>query len=160
MPRAKLLEVGIQKLAVRRGQDDREFGLRLLKAGVRGAFDPQLASVHLYDRDLAAFRRDCRVQGQSRRLIHDVHDDLLGGALVHEPAGSEVADAVGLGLPAPLRRLWPALARPPLFDVATGGMELLFRAGVRAEHHGLEVFAARGIGSLEVMRGVLDCDAT
>jgi glycosyltransferase involved in cell wall biosynthesis len=155
MPREKLLEVGIEKLAVKRGQDDREFGLRCLKAGVQGVFDPALHSLHLYDRDLPAFRRDCRLQGESRRMIHEVHDDLLGGELVLEPEGSEVADAVGLGLPGPLRDAWPLLARDPLFEPVTETMLRLFGAAVGMRHLGLEVFAARGIGSLEVMRGVL-----
>ena len=155
MPRSKLLEVGIEKLAVKRGQDDREFGLRCLKAGVRGAFDDSLHALHLYDRDLAAYRRDCRVQGESRRMIHDAHDDLLGGTLVTTPQGSEVADDVGLGLPAPMRRLWPLFAEDPAFEHAVSAMEALFAAAVRGRHLGLEVFAARGIGSLEVMRGVL-----
>ena len=160
MPREKLLEVGIVKLAVKRGQDDREFGLRCLKAGVEGVFDPQLHALHLYDRDLPAFRRDCRVQGESRRMLHGVHGDLLGGELVEVSRGSEVADAVGLSLPAPLRRAWPRLAGDPLFGLAAGSIERLFDAGVRAGHLGLEVFAARGLGSLEVMRGVLDARAT
>jgi glycosyltransferase involved in cell wall biosynthesis len=155
MPREKLLEVGIQKLAVKRGQDDREFGLRCLKAGVQGAFDPSLHSVHLYDRDLAAFRRDCRVQGESRRMIHEVHDDLLGGELVRDSAGPETPDDVGLGLPGPLRTLWPALAGGAAFEPAMDAMEQLFALAVRERHLGLEVFAARGIGSLETMHGVV-----
>jgi glycosyltransferase involved in cell wall biosynthesis len=155
MPREKLLEVGIQKLAVKRGQDDREFGLRCLKAGVQGAFDPALHSVHLYDRDLPAFRRDCRVQGESRRMIHEVHDDLLGGALVREGEGPETPDDVGLGLPGPLRTVWPAVAGGAAFEPAIAAMERVFAFAVRSRHLGLEVFAARGIGSLETMHGVV-----
>ena len=159
MPREDMLAVGIQRLAVRRGQDDREFGLRCLKHGVRGVFDPALHALHLYDRSLEAFRRDCRVQGESRWLIHEVHDDLLGGELVSDPRGSEAADGVGLRLPKPLRAAWPLLARDPLFGLVTGAAARAHEAALRADHLGLAVFTAQGIGSLETMRGVLDAQS-
>lgn len=155
MPRKHLLPVGIQKLAVKRGQDDREFGLRCLKAGVTGVFDPALHSLHLFDRDLDTYRRDCRVQGASRVLIHKIHDDLLGQELVNDPEGSEVADGVGLGLPRSLRRVWPWVARDPLFAPVSAGLALVFRSGVRTRHLGLQVLGARALGSLETMRGVV-----
>jgi glycosyltransferase involved in cell wall biosynthesis len=156
MPRSGFLEVGIEKLAVKRGQDDREFGIRCLKAGFRGEFDPALRARHLYDRPFAAFRRDCRIQGESRKLIHDIHDDLLGSSLVRSAEGSEVEDEVGLGLPRPVRRIWPYLARDPLFGLTTGALTLAFRLGVRLRNLWLETQSARAIGSLETMRGVLD----
>ena len=159
MPREHMLRVGIEKLAVKRGQDDREFGLRCLKAGVRGVFDRSLLARHLYDRSLEAYRRDCRVQGESRRLIHDAHADLLGGELRRDAEGPETPDDVGIGLPGPLRRVWPLLARDPLFGPAVAGMEALLRAGLHERHLPLQVLAARGIGSLEVMRGVLDAQS-
>lgn len=155
MPRELLLGVGIQKLAVKRGQDDREFGLRCLKAGVTGIFDATLHSLHLFDRDLNAYRQDCRVQGASRVLIHEVHGDLVGNDLVADPEGSEVADGVGLGLPRALRGAWPWVARDPLFAPASAALNVAFRGGVGARHLGLEILGARALGSLETMRGVL-----
>lgn len=156
MRRSEFLRVGVEGLDVQRGQDDREFGLRCAKAGIRGIFDPTLRAQHLYDRPLEAFRRDMRVQGESRRLIHEVHGDLVGTELSDRAGGTHVADAVGMGLPGPLRRIWPTLARDPLFPLAVEALGLAFGAGVRAGHLGLEVQAARALGSLEVMRGVLD----
>jgi glycosyltransferase involved in cell wall biosynthesis len=156
MPRADFLRVGMQGLAVKRGQDDREFGIRCAKAGIELVFDPALVGEHLYDRDLEQFRSDCRVQGRSRRLLHEAHADLVGADLNERPDPSHIADAVGMGLPAPLRRVWPAIARDPIFGVATSGLTALFDAGVRLEHLGVELQAARAIGSLETMRGVLE----
>ena len=156
MPREHLLRIGIQRLAVKRGQDDREFGLRCLKAGVTGVFDPTLRALHLFERDLAAYRRDARVQGESRRLIHEEHADLLGSDLVGAAEGSEHADDIGLALPRPLRRIWPTLASDPAFGPFSTGLRLAFAAGVRARHVGLEIAAARALGSLETTRGVLD----
>jgi GT2 family glycosyltransferase len=156
MPREHFLAVGIQHLDVVRGQDDREFGLRCLKAGIEPVFDPSLVALHQYERALDAYRRDCRIQGETRRLIHDAHEDLLGDTLVRRPAGAEIADDVGTRLPGPLRRLWPLLARDPLFAPVAAAVAALHGAGVRAGHLGLETFAAQGLGSLETMRGVLD----
>lgn len=156
MPRVDFLRVGIQGLAVRRGQDDREFGLRCAKAGIRAMFDRRLLGEHLYERDLPSFRRDCRLQGESRKLIHDLHADVLGDRLRADPHPSHVADAVGLGIPRSLRWAWPLVAREPLLTPALAVLKTAFGAGVQIGHLGLEVQAARAIGSLETMRGVLD----
>ena len=75
---------------------------------------------------------------------------------MEQPQGAEVSDAVGLGLPRPIRRLMPLLARQPLFSFIVAVLTGIFRLAVRLRILGLEVFAARGIGSLEVQRGVLD----
>jgi len=156
MPRRDFLEVGMEQLAVKRGQDDREFGIRCLKAGIRGVFDPSLSATHEYSRSLAQFRGDMRLQGQSRQLIHEEHADLLGVELVEHAHDSEVEDAVGLGVPRALRRCLPLLAHEPAFIILTEFLTMLFAAGVRLGALELEVFAARGIGSLETQRGVLD----
>jgi len=156
MARRDFLEVGMERLAVKRGQDDREFGIRCLKAGIRGVFDPSLSATHEYSRSLAQFRGDMRLQGQSRQLIHEVHADLLGSDLVEHAHESEVEDAVGLGVPRPLRRCLPLLAQEPAFTIVTACLTRLFEAGVRLGALELEVFAARGIGSLETQRGALD----
>jgi glycosyltransferase involved in cell wall biosynthesis len=156
MPRSAFLDVGIEKLAVKRGQDDREFGIRCLKAGIEGRFDPSLRARHLYDRTFDAFRGDCRIQGESRKLIHDAHADLLGAELVARASGSEVEDEVGRSLPAPVRRVWPHLARDPLFAPLTRAFTGLFALGVRSGSLRLETISARAVGSLDTMRGVLD----
>jgi hypothetical protein len=64
LPRGEFRNVTlVTEMALPRGQDDREWGLRLHKSGVRGRFDAALLARHGYDRSLAAFRRDCRVNG-------------------------------------------------------------------------------------------------
>jgi hypothetical protein len=138
-----------------RGQDDREFGIRCFRAGMRARFDRALRGRHLYDRPLAAFRRDCYIQGETRRLIHELHADVVGRDLVARTEGPAVLDAVGLGLPPLVRRVLPQLVRPPLFGVLVAILTGLFEVSVRARWLSLEVFAARGIGSLETQRGVL-----
>jgi hypothetical protein len=156
MPRADFIRVGMEGLAVKRGQDDREFALRCAKAGIRGTFDRTLVGEHLYERSLEQYRRDCRIQGQSRKLIHDVHADLVGSDLSDDPRSSHVPDAVGMGLPRSIRGVWRMCARQPIFPVATAVLVAVYNAALRLDHLGLEVMAARAIGSLETMRGVLD----
>jgi glycosyltransferase involved in cell wall biosynthesis len=156
MPREDVLRIRIDGLGLPRGQDDREFGLRCLKAGIEPRFDRSLHAQHLYDRPLPAYRRDSRLQGECRRLLRDLHPDVLSADPKRSP---QLDDTVGMRLPPALRRALPLLARDPFFGVVTGTIEALHRAAVGQGHLGLEVFTARGLGSLDVMRGVLDADA-
>jgi hypothetical protein len=55
-----------------------------------------------------------------------------------------------------VRRIWPLLARDPALGVVTGALGGLFALGVRANRLAPQILAARAIGSLETMRGVLD----
>jgi glycosyltransferase involved in cell wall biosynthesis len=61
-----------------RYHQDREFGIRCLKAGMAGAFDRYLLAQHVHSRTLASFRRDSRQEGLGRRILHEIHGDLLG----------------------------------------------------------------------------------
>jgi hypothetical protein len=152
MPREHMLRVGFEGLDVDRGVDDRHFGLRCLKAGIRGEYDDALRAEHRYDRDLAAFRRDSRIQGESRRMLRAAHPDVVG-----DPTGvPQLADTVGMNLPRAVRRVLPLAARDPVHGPLTGAIERLHRAAVRQGHLGAEVFTARGLATLDVMRGVLD----
>ena len=156
MPREQFMRVRMDELAIARGQDDREFGIRCHKAGIRGVFDPSLRALHLFDRPLDAYRRDCRVMGESLVLMSAVHPEAVGGDLVHGTPGARPEEGVGVALPRPLRAVWPYLARDPLLGLVTGALGGLFSVGVRTRALGLEETAARAIGSLETMRGVVD----
>lgn len=157
MPREEFLRVGIEtQMPLPRGQDDREFGIRCYKAGIRGEFDGSLRGSHRYDRPFPSFLKDCFIQGETRKLIHDLHADLLGGELLSEQAqSSNTFDAVGLGLPRPLRPALPYLVREPVFTPLRQALTGMYHLGVRLRHLGLEFFGARGLGSLETQRGVL-----
>jgi GT2 family glycosyltransferase len=155
MPREPMLRVGFRRLGVPRGQDDRDFGLRCLKGGVRATFDRALHGVHLYDRSMPDFRADSRLQGECRRLLRVAHPDLLG-----DPRGApKLDDTVGMRMPPALRRMLPLAASDPWFGWVTGAITLAHRAALRQRHLGMEVFATRGLGSLDVMRGILDVSA-
>jgi glycosyltransferase involved in cell wall biosynthesis len=156
MPREQFLRVRMDELAIRRGQDDREFGIRCHKAGIRGEFDRSLCAQHLFDRPLDAYRRDCRVLGESLVLMAGIHPDVIGGDLVRGESHARPEEGVGVNLPRPVRRAWPLLARDPAFDSVTATLSGLFALGVRTRAIALEAFAARALGSLETMRGILD----
>jgi glycosyltransferase involved in cell wall biosynthesis len=156
MPRGEFLRIGIVGLDVPRGQDDREFGLRCAKGGITGTFDRAIVGEHLYERTLEQFRGDCRLQGESRKLLHEAHGDVLGEELADDPTGEHVADAVGMGVPRRLRPAWRRLGDDPLFGAVIGMLTAAFRLGVVLRHLGLEVQSARAIGSIETMRGVIE----
>jgi hypothetical protein len=77
--RADALRVGLasESFAGRR-HEDRDFGLRCLRAGLRGVFDPSLAATHDYQRSITAFLEDARAQGAELALLHRVHGPGLG----------------------------------------------------------------------------------
>ncbi len=154
MPREEFLRVGITGLAITRGQDDKEFGIRCHKAGIHGLFDRSLRARHEFERSLEAYRRDCRIMGQSRRLLSEAHPDVLGSD-PRSPDPAHPEHGFGTGLPRPLRALWPSLARDPLFRPVTAALGALFALGVRAGSLKLEMLAARALGSLETTRGAL-----
>jgi GT2 family glycosyltransferase len=157
--RATLLAVGLQAPAgAVRAQEDRELGLRLHAAGVRGVFDRRLRAEHRYDRSLAAFRRDCFEQGRGRRLVRHAHAELLATGPAARSEHTRASEGVGLGLPRPLRALVPALARDPVFGPVARVLGALFAAGVALRLLELEVLAARGLGTLETRRGVVAAD--
>jgi glycosyltransferase involved in cell wall biosynthesis len=145
LPRAELLRIGMGENTVKRGEEDREFGIRCFKAGLEGRFDRALLATHDYDRTLTQYRRDCHMAGQSRRAMYALHGDVLGEDL-----------ALGHTLPGPLRRALPRLAGEPLFRVLAPLLTALFRIGVLLRSVKLEALAARGLGSLETQRGALE----
>lgn len=57
---------------------DRDFGLRLKRAGFTSEFRRDLKGLHLYTRSPEAFLRDARASGQGRWRIHHLHPDLVG----------------------------------------------------------------------------------
>ena len=134
----------------RTNHSDRDFGLRCLKAGLRGVFDESLTSTHEHVRPLDAFLRDARRQGAGRALVHRDHEDVLGPL--------DESDTL-TGLPAPLRAL-VALdrhepARAALDRVLRGVTWVGGRAGVGA----VEETGAKLLRRLETRRGIRDAAA-
>jgi glycosyltransferase involved in cell wall biosynthesis len=77
--REQALRVGLGNPAFdARYNPDRDFGLRLLEAGLHGRFDPALRAEHLYRRPLDAFLRDAHATGEGTWLVHALHPQELG----------------------------------------------------------------------------------
>jgi glycosyltransferase involved in cell wall biosynthesis len=142
LSREDFLRVGIGTVRLDRGLEDREFGIRCLKAGITGDFDRSLLAEHRFNRSLPQYRRDCRVAGRGRGKMLALHADVLGRDF-----------DLGQGLPAPFGRLLPLLAREPLFSALVAVLTLLFALSVRLRSFSLETFSARALGSLETHRG-------
>jgi hypothetical protein len=98
--------------------NDRDFGLRCLRDGLGARFDRSLMAVHAYERPLEQHLDDAFRQGIGRRLIQDLHSDLVA------PQPPEQ-----MGLSSPVQR---ALGRLRVTRVIG---EPGFRAGVRLARH-------------------------
>jgi len=56
--------------------DDREFGLRLLQAGIHGTFDRELRAAHRYQRTSAQVLQDAQSSGRAWALLHRAYPEL------------------------------------------------------------------------------------
>lgn len=126
---------------------DREFGIRLLKAGGSGAFERSLGATHLHDRDAAAFVRDARSQGAARVLVARLHPDVV-------PAPG--ADEFERGLPAPAAVLVRASRRRRAHAAAAGALGALVRATGAARLWSAQDALARLLRRIEQQRGAID----
>jgi glycosyltransferase involved in cell wall biosynthesis len=127
-----------------RYHEDRDFGLRCRRAGLRSAFDRSLRAVHGHRRDLEGFARDARAQGFGRRVVHELHADILGPL---------PGDAFERGLAGPLRRLVRAGRRRRAGRWVALALALLTEAAGRARAWRLEERAARLLRRVEQQRG-------
>jgi len=117
-------------------------------------FDRALMARHEYDRDMAGFRRDCRASGTARCVIHELHPEIVGEALVARTSSGQALDQPGRRLPAVLRRGLPLLARDPAFPAVAAALAWLYRVGVVCRALRPQVLVARTLGTLETQRGV------
>lgn len=129
---------------------DRDFGIRLRRAGLRGVFDRSLLAHHEHSRPLDAFLRTAREQGAGRYRLHRAHPDLV-------PAFTP-RDAVA-DLPGPLRALvgldrWSLPA-----GLLRGTLLPLARSASAVGAARVEVPTARLLRRLELRAGVREAMA-
>lgn len=129
----------------RTNHSDRDFGLRCLKAGLRGVFDRSLLSTHEHVRPLEAFLRDARRQGAGRALVHAAHEDVLGPLDMDETL---------VGLPVPVKALVSLDRFGPVRSVVSGALLGTARLAGRAGVTPVEVGSAKVLRRLETRRGI------
>ena len=79
LPRAAALRVGCVNPDFDASySEDRDFGLRLLRAGLHARFDPELRAEHHFQRSHRDFLKGAVASGEGARLIHTLHGDILG----------------------------------------------------------------------------------
>lgn len=92
------LRVGLSVETYReRYHEDRDFGLRCLRAGMVGIFDRSLLAHHLHVRSLKGFLADARSQGAGLALAHTRHSTVLG-ELDREVFAADVPRVVAFGI--------------------------------------------------------------
>ncbi len=124
--------------------EDRDFGLRLHAAGLRGVYDPALIAHHHYERTLRQWLADARARGAAEAALHRLHVEALGTV----PDPGYVRD-----LHAPARALVTLAERPRSGPVTRGGLELLVRHGGRLGLLRPQMAAARVLRRVELRRG-------
>lgn len=130
---------------------DRDFGLRCLKAGLHGVFDPQLLSSHVHERPLPAFLRDARRQGAGRALVHAAHEDVLGPLQM---------DDTLLGLPRPVRELVKLDRYEPVRVATSKTLLPVARIASRTGWTRVELATAKVLRRLETRRGIREATST
>lgn len=100
---------------------DRDWGLRLLKAGYVGRFDPTLRTDHLYQRSVDEFLRTHGRSGAGTWLVHHLHADVIGH-LLHDHYFQHLSGA---------RRRVVRLARRPRSGTLIAAAALVARASQR-----------------------------
>lgn len=143
--RENCLRVGLFNPALPRGyHEDRDFGLRCLKAGLQGVYEPALLARHEHRLDLRGFRRVARSQGKSRWLVHHLHSDVLGPLPV---------TAYENDLAAPLRLLVRASDARPIRAVVVAALMGLVRVAGLFRSYSVETGAARLLRRIDARAG-------
>jgi GT2 family glycosyltransferase len=137
--------------------EDKDFGIRCLKAGMRGEFDRSLAAIHLHERDLDGFIRDSRSQGIGRLLLQERHPEITG-----DPDVTQFES----GLRQPAALLVRAAGHPRVGEVLLRALRSLVALLGRLRCLRLELLTARLLrrvaqrrGAETVLRGAAQDDA-
>lgn len=126
--------------------EDRDLGLRLLRAGGNPVFVRSLAAVHLHKRTALKFAREGYDQGRGLRMLHHLHGDILGDLDPVAYLGMSRAEGAQL-----LR--WAR--RPRLGEILCRVLEMVVRVGGTLRIRRLEAEAAGLWRTLERQRGLL-----
>jgi GT2 family glycosyltransferase len=143
--RADALAVGIASDAfTEHYHEDRDFGLRLHAAGLRGVYDPALVAHHHYVRTLRQWLADARARGAAEAALHALHGDTLGA--LPDPGYLD-------GLHGLARGLVTLAERPRSGPAVQRALHLIVRHGGRPGLGCAQLAAARVLRRVELRRG-------
>jgi GT2 family glycosyltransferase len=127
-----------------RYHEDRDFGLRLHAAGLRGVYDPALIAHHHYQRSFRQWLADAQARGAAEAALYRLHAETLGPV----PDGSYARD-----LRFDARALVALVERPRSGRPMRWLLELLIRHGGRLHLGRVQLAAARVLRRVELRRG-------
>lgn len=129
-----------------RYHQDKHLGISALHAGLEGVFDRSLRADHIHERSLEAFLGQALRQGWDKRLLHELHADVLG---------PYDANAFGYGLPLPGRLLLRAARRPRVHAMAVAALStIVHKAGDRGWYRP-QTQVAKLLRRIELQHGAL-----
>jgi glycosyltransferase involved in cell wall biosynthesis len=145
--RSDCRRVGLQSPAFpERYHEDRDFGLRCLKAGLTGVYDPKLKADHLYTRSVDGFMADARAQGAGVHLVHRLHPDVVG------PLSRDVFED---GLPTAARVIVRACRRGFARAVSVTVLRTLLALAGQTRAYRLETILAQLLRRIELQHGAI-----
>lgn len=142
--RVDALRVGLAAGHRLHRHNDQEFGLRCVRAGLTGVFDPALVGRHLHVRGLGSFARQAWQAGAARRQLGGWYPDLFRDS---DPRA---------GLPAAIRYAVTLAAAPGAHRLTRPALGHGLRLAGSVRLWPLETALARLLRQVELLRGYLD----
>jgi glycosyltransferase involved in cell wall biosynthesis len=127
--------------------EDRDFGLRCLRAGLTAVFDRTIQAGHEYEREWAVVTEESYRRGYSLVLLHRLHESIIG------PLDERQFER---GLPRPLGSIVHLSARPRGGRITIKATYVLRWLGGRLRLWQLQVIAVRLLRRIQGARGARD----
>jgi glycosyltransferase involved in cell wall biosynthesis len=147
LPRSTALEVGLDSERFEETwHEDRDFGLRCRRAGVKAVFDREILAHHEYERNWEVLAKESYRRGYSLVVLHDAHPDI--GPL-DEGYFTE-------GRPWPLRLFVGIASREPFRPLARGFINALRAVAKKVGWNRLQLISVQLLRLSESAAGARD----
>lgn len=148
LPREDALAIGLASPSfLESWHEDRDFGIRCLRAGMEAKFDRTIRADHEYERGWAATKREAYLRGYSLVVLHELHGDLIG------PFDEGFFERNHRW---PVRLTVRTVPRHGLTEPATRIFSVLYRVGGAVRLRSLQLLSVRMLRLLRAATGARD----